>query len=100
MNILVTGGLGFIGRHVTKYLLEKDHKITIIDNLSKSSESVLENLKSNNIDFIKADLLDSKTSKEILKDNDICYHFAARIGGIGDFHKYPATLDKETSFLS
>ena len=44
MNILVTGGAGFIGSHVCVELLELGHKIIVIDNLSNSQISVLYNV--------------------------------------------------------
>ena len=41
-NILITGGLGFIGSHIVEELLE-DNKVTIIDNLSSGKMENLEN---------------------------------------------------------
>ncbi len=54
MNILVTGGAGYIGSHVVKQLGEQtDHKITVLDNLVTGfKESILYG------DFIEADLSD------------------------------------------
>lgn len=39
MNILITGGAGFIGTHLTKRLLEEGHRVTCIDNLQTGSET-------------------------------------------------------------
>ena len=44
--ILVTGGLGYIGSHTVVELLENHYEVLIVDNLSNSSISVLENIKS------------------------------------------------------
>jgi len=73
MNILVTGGAGFIGSHVCVELLLSGYKIIVIDNLSNSQISALHNVsKIVNIDlnidedidayftFINADVLDKK----------------------------------------
>ncbi|WP_282173957.1 SDR family NAD(P)-dependent oxidoreductase [Cytobacillus firmus] len=54
-TILVTGGAGFIGSHLTESLLEEGHKVIVVDNLSMGSENNLpENHK--NLIFIKADI--------------------------------------------
>ena len=44
MKILVTGGLGYIGSHVTTLLLDKDFEVLCLDNLENSSESVLDGI--------------------------------------------------------
>ena len=41
MNILVTGGTGYIGSHISYELLKENHRVMILDNLSNSQESVL-----------------------------------------------------------
>ena len=72
---LVTGGAGFIGSHMVDFLLKKNHKVIVIDNLVKGKTS---NLKNNlkKIKFIKKDIflfkfIDLKTSKL-----DYIFHFA------------------------
>ena len=45
MKILVTGGLGYIGSHVSVLLLEKGYQVVIVDNLDNSSISVLDRIK-------------------------------------------------------
>ena len=45
MKILVTGGLGYIGSHVTVLLLEKGHEVICVDNLENSSIQVLEGIE-------------------------------------------------------
>ena len=41
MNMLVTGGTGFIGSHVSLLLLEQGHNVFIVDSLINSSENVV-----------------------------------------------------------
>lgn len=46
MKILITGGAGYIGSHVTKQLIEsKNHEIVVIDNFCKGSNLAIETLK-------------------------------------------------------
>ena len=51
MNILITGGAGYIGSHVSYLLLEKGYNVTIIDNLSRGNKKLVPK-KAN---FIKCD---------------------------------------------
>jgi len=83
MNILITGGAGYIGSHVAKQLLETSkHNITILDNLNTGSLKTLETLKSiRDFKFIQMDLKEFDTVCEVLKENNIntIIHFAASI---------------------
>ena len=76
MKIFVTGGAGFIGRHLVRHLL-KEHQVTIYDNLSNSSELSISNL--DNVDFVKGDILDYNTLLKSCKDYDVIIHLAAKI---------------------
>ena len=44
MQVLVTGGLGYIGSHTSVLLLEKGYDVVIVDDLSNSNEKVLKNI--------------------------------------------------------
>lgn len=82
MRVLVTGGAGFIGRWVTKRLLEDGHKVWIIDDLSNGRiENITELMKKANFkEFVKGDVKDSKLLSHVFKNNfNICYHLAASI---------------------
>jgi UDP-glucose 4-epimerase len=83
MNILITGGAGYIGSHVAKQLLEgTKHSITILDNLSTGSLKTVETLqKIRDFKFIKQDLKEFEEVDRVLKENDIetIIHFAASI---------------------
>ncbi len=76
-NILVTGGAGFIGSHLTDALLSLGHTVVVLDNLINGKEKNLEEAKKNkNFTFIKGDILDIKTCREATKNIDIVYHLA------------------------
>ncbi len=94
MRILVTGGCGFIGSEVVKQLLQKGHEVTVADNLSKPESSIKEGYQ-----FVKVDLTDKIATGKAFKNIDVCIHLAAKIGGIGYFHKYPATILSENNKL-
>ena len=76
MNILVTGGAGFIGSHIVNGYIAAGHQVTVIDNLS-SGELRFLNPKAK---FYKMDILDSKVP-EVLKNEKInaINHHAAQI---------------------
>jgi len=93
-KILVTGGCGFIGSEVVKQLIKKNYEVTVADNLSKPESAVKEGYK-----FIKIDLTNKQKTEELFKGFDICINLAAKIGGIGYFHKYPSWILSENNKL-
>ena len=70
-KILVTGGSGFIGSNLIKYLLEKKYKVINVDKLNYSStpDKYKSFTRSKSYEFINADLLNSKKIYKILKKN-------------------------------
>lgn len=82
MNILVTGGAGFIGRWVVKSLLQDGHTVMAFDNLSNGSRRNVEEFEDNeNFMFIQGNINNEELLKSIFKENkfDIIYHLAASI---------------------
>lgn len=88
MNILVTGGCGFIGSHLCVKLMKEGHEITIIDNLHNYYSTKRKLLQLDRIkhagDFIfqRINLLDFNACKSVFKDAnfDVVIHFAALPG--------------------
>jgi len=76
MKYVVTGGAGFIGSNIVKLLVEKGHKVIIIDNLHTGSLSRLKEIE-DKIIFYKIDIRNSEKLMEIIKDVDGIFHQAA-----------------------
>lgn len=74
-NILVTGGLGFIGSHIANELLNQN-QVTIIDNLSTGKLSNIENINHENLTLIKENLNDVDLDSA-LDGIDYVFHLAA-----------------------
>lgn len=74
MKILVTGGAGFIGSHVVERLLDQQHGVRIVDNLSTGKR---ENLPGNTVEFIQGDIRDQATVDAAVKGMDAILHLAA-----------------------
>lgn len=81
MNILITGGAGFIGSHLCDALLSRGHKLTVVDNLVLGRIENIQHLMGNNpnFTFIKADLLDMDLMKTVFAEGnfEMVYHLAA-----------------------
>jgi dTDP-L-rhamnose 4-epimerase len=81
MNILVTGGAGFIGSFLTDELVRQGHKVTIYDNLEEQvHHGTVPTYINPEAQFIKADICDANTLDKALKNIDIVFHEAAMVG--------------------
>lgn len=74
-NILITGGLGFIGSHIADELID-DNKIIIIDNLTTGSLKNLKNPEHENLKIVIEDVNNTNLD-ELLKDIDYVFHLSA-----------------------
>ena len=87
MNILITGGAGFIGSHLTQYFLEKDNQVYVIDNFITGSNLNIDPLtKYKAFHFIEADATTYDYSQ--LPEIDIAYHLASPASPV-QYKKYP-----------
>lgn len=74
MNVLVTGGTGYIGSHTCVELLNNGYDVVILDNLSNSKIDVLDKIKTitgKMPKFYEGDMIDSKLLDKIFEENDI-----------------------------
>lgn len=81
MNILITGGAGFIGSHLAERLLSKNHNVTIIDDLSTGSIHNIQHLKgAAGFQYFLDSLTNQQLMAELVDSADMIYHLAAAIG--------------------
>ncbi len=86
-NLIVTGGAGFIGSHLCEYLLERGHKLTIIDNFDSfysrniKEQNIADFKNHPNVKFIEIDILNYDLLIDVLQDQyDAIIHLAAKAG--------------------
>ena len=75
MRILVTGGAGFIGSHVSKQLLDKNHEVVVYDNLSRGFKKLI----NPRAIFVRGSVLEKEKLVRALKNVDAVVHMAAFI---------------------
>lgn len=80
MNILVTGGAGYLGSILVPKLLEAGHKVTVLDAFIFGQSSLLECCANENFDVIRGDARNESILKSILPKFDILIPLAALVG--------------------
>ena len=78
MKFLITGGAGFIGKHLIVELLRDDHNITIFDNFSSSSKNDVVHLLENGVNLVTGDILDYDLLLKSMSNYDFVIHLAAQ----------------------
>ena len=80
-NILVTGGAGFIGSHLVDELVERGHRVRILDSLvGQVHEGKVPEHLNRSAEFIQADVCDTDAVARALEGTDVVYHEAAEVG--------------------
>jgi len=81
MNVLITGGAGFIGSHLAERLVSQGKNVTIIDDLSTGAIDNIRGLKvSPNFNYYIDSLTNERLMAELVDSADIIYHLAAAVG--------------------
>ncbi len=93
MNILLTGGTGYIGSHTAVVLVGAGHKVVLFDNLSNSHRDVvdrLESISNQSIPFVEGDIRDTSILSKTINDFqiDAVIHFAG-IKAVGESVEKP-----------
>ena len=99
MNVLVTGGAGFIGSHLCDSLLDLGHNVAALDNLSLGREKNLEQaLRNPAFRFVRGDVLDTDSFERLVGDGgfECVFHMAAN-SDIARSHADP-TVDLDNTF--
>jgi len=92
MKVLVTGAGGFIGNYLVGLLLKKGHTVIGLDNESKYGKGIGSFPQFSSYRYVKGDAKDVILLKRLLRDCDHVIAGAAKIGGIGYFHRYAYDL--------
>jgi UDP-glucose 4-epimerase len=80
MRILITGGGGFIGRHLAADLVHRSHSVLVLDNLYRGT---FESLKGLDLEYVRGDVRDIDKLRCLMTRVDLVYHLAAQSNVIG-----------------
>ena len=89
-TFLVTGGTGFIGSNISKYLVDKKYNVKIFDNNSRGSINKIKEFKKK-IKFIKGDIRNKNDLNKALKKTDAVVHLAY-VNGTKTFYTEPVKI--------
>lgn len=81
MKILITGGAGFVGSHLTDKFISQGHEVTVIDNLSTGRYANVEHLEGNpKFRLIIDTVLNAPLMEELIRETDRVFHMASAVG--------------------
>lgn len=98
-KVLVTGGAGFIGSHVTERLAAAGARVTVADGFGPDAKR---NLKAvwKDVRRVKADLMDPRQCDKAAKGHDVVLNLAARVAGVGYNVDHHGTMFRDNTALS
>lgn len=81
MKVLITGGCGFIGGHLSELLVSKGHSVVALDDLSTGSLDNVASLRKNKkFKFVEGSICDAELVDKLVKAADIVFHLASVVG--------------------
>ena len=81
VHALITGGAGFIGSHLSEYLIAQGQTVHVVDDLSTGAIANLDSLKQNpDFAYTITDVRDEPLMAELVDRADVIYHLAAAVG--------------------
>jgi dTDP-L-rhamnose 4-epimerase len=103
LNVLVTGGAGFIGSHLVDELIAKGHRVRILDSLvSQVHENGMPEHLNAAAEFVRGDVSDPATVERALDDVEVVFHEAAEVGvgqSMYEIDRYVRANDLGTAVL-
>jgi dTDP-L-rhamnose 4-epimerase len=104
LNILVTGGAGFIGSHLVDALVERGHRVRVLDALVPQVHGEVDAPTYLNpaAEFVRADVCDAEAVARSLEGVDVVYHEAAEVGvgqSMYEIRRYVSANDLGTAVL-
>ena len=81
MNVLITGGAGFVGSHLAEAYLERGHGVSVIDDLSTGCMANINHLKGHpRFSYVIDDVSERRVTAELVDMADVVFHLAAAVG--------------------
>ena len=80
MDILITGGAGYIGTTLVPQLLALGHSVTVLDSLKFGGDALMPFFRNPKFSFIKGDVRNSELLRECVRKSDVVVHLAAIVG--------------------
>ena len=102
MRVLLTGGAGFVGRHVLRELLARGHEVRLLDSLRPDVHEESAARPIEGVDFRVADVRDAPAVDQAVEGMDAVLHLAAKVGlgvDVGDMPDYVSSNDAGTAVL-
>lgn len=101
-SVLITGGCGFIGRHLVSELLHNNYSVRVLDSLIPQVHGEARFLLDSNIEHIEGDIRDAGAVRQALDGVDYVVHLAAEVGvgqSMYEIARYVGTNDLGTAVL-